>query len=529
MRPRDLKFILQNVVALRRYAKRPLTRQEAFEAVRRRMENREQNFLQMARELVYAHPRSPYRALLLWAGCEYADLEASVRRDGLEQTLDRLKEAGVYVSLQEFKSRVPICRNELTVEACESDFDNPRRQKTSIQARTSGSRSKGVHVAYNWDFLEEEASNELLFYDDQGLRNVPLAFWLPTLPCTSGIHNLLMNLRYHKIPDKWFSQLQAGDANVSRRDRAALDNLLLCCRMLGYPVPRPEFVGVDEAEKVLQWLEATSKAKGPCMVRTYASSAVRLIRTAMERGADVSGNVVFTGGEPLTAQRASFIQSAGVKCFTRYVATETGLIGASCKDGAYCDDMHIYLDRHAIIQRRHRTAIGDHAVDSYLLTSMLRTACKVMFNTELGDFGQMEVRPCSCVFGQLGMNVHVAQVRSYDKLTCEGMTLLGSELDSVVADVVQEAGGGPDDYQFWETQNEIGMPRLVIAVNPDLRALDEKTFVQTVFNRLRGKNITLTSQVWEQADTLNLIRAKPEFSRGCKLLPILKKQGGRSV
>jgi phenylacetate-coenzyme A ligase PaaK-like adenylate-forming protein len=259
------------------------------------------------------------------------------------------------------------------------------------------------------------------------------------------------------------------------------------------------------------------------MVRTYASSAVRLIQVAIEKGIDISGNVVFTGAEPLTPRRASFIQSAGVKPLARYVATETGLIGASCKDRDLCDDMHIYLDRHAIIQRRRNTAIGNYAVDSYLFTSLLNTAGKVMFNTELGDFGQLTVRPCSCVFGQLGMNVHVAEVRSYDKLTCEGMTLLGSELDEVVAEIVHDAGGGPDDYQFRETQNESGMPRLLIAVNPDLHALDEKQFVETVLKKLRDKKITLTSQFWEQADTLHLTRAKPEYTRGSKMLPILKK------
>ena len=59
MRTRDLQSLFQTAVALRRYAKHPLTRQEAFDAVKQRMERREQNFLQIARELVYAHPESP--------------------------------------------------------------------------------------------------------------------------------------------------------------------------------------------------------------------------------------------------------------------------------------------------------------------------------------------------------------------------------------------------------------------------------------------------------------------------------------
>lgn len=523
MRPRDIKPMLQTAWGLRQYIQRPLTPQEAFDAVRQRMEHREQNFLSVARSLVYEHPNSPYRALLLRAGCEYGDLEASVRQHGIEPTLETLKNAGVYVSLEEFKSKTPICRDGLTIEASEADFDNPRKRRVSIQASTSGSRSKGVKVAYDWDFLAEEAANELLFYDGHGLLETPLAFWLPVLPCVSGIHNLLMNIKYHKIPEKWFSQLEPGNPNVSRENRIAVQSLLWCCRLLGYPVPRPEFAGVAEAEKVARWMETATKKKTPCMVRTYASSAVRLIQAAMDKGIDIRGSVVFTGAEPLTPRRAEFIRAAQVTPLTRYVATETGLVGASCKDADACDDMHIYLDRHAIIQRRRDTAIGSYAVDSYLFTSMLSTAGKVMFNTELGDFGRLTVRPCTCVFGRLGMNVHVSEVRSHDKLTCEGMTLLGSDLDAVVSQCVRQAGGGPDDYQFWETQDEGSTVRLKIAINPALGQLDEKQFIDTVLKKLRANNISLTSDLWEQADTLQLVRAQPEYSRGCKMLPIVKK------
>lgn len=523
MRPRDVKLLFQTTLSLCRYIKPPLTSQEAFNAVKKRMESRDQNFLQVARELIYAYPDNPYRKLLLWAGCQYGDLEAHVRRHGLEPTLNVLRDAGVYVSLEEFKSHIPICRKGLTIESSVSDFDNPSARQASIQGSTSGSRSKGVQVAYTWDFLSEEAANKLLFYQGHGLLDAPLAFWLPMLPCVSGVHNLLMNIKYHKIPERWFSQLQTPNINVSRQNRTAVNNLLLSCRLLGYPVPQPEFVGMDEAEKVALWMNAAAKKNGSCVVRTYASSAVRLVQAAIDNGIDISGNVVFTGAEPLTPQRASYIRSAGVKPLTRYVAAETGLIGGSCIDGNHCDDMHIYLDRHAITQRRRNTTIGNHAVDSYLFTSLLKTAGKLMFNTELGDFGQFTVRPCSCVFGQLGMNVHVAQVRSYDKLTCEGITLLGSELEAVVAEAVHDAGGGPDDYQFWETQDNRGIARLIIAVSPDISGLDEKRFVETVLNKLRTKNITLTSQFWEQANTLQLVRAKPVYTQGCKLMPISKK------
>ena len=80
------------------------------------MAEREERFVTLARRLVYECPSSPYRRLLLWAGCGPGDLEAGVRQDGLEPTLQRLRDAGVRLSLEEFRSRIPILRPGLTIE-----------------------------------------------------------------------------------------------------------------------------------------------------------------------------------------------------------------------------------------------------------------------------------------------------------------------------------------------------------------------------------------------------------------------------
>jgi len=123
------------------------------------------------------------------------------------------------------------------------------------------------------------------------------------------------------------------------------------------------------------------------------------------------------------------------------------------------------------------------------------------------------------------MNVHVSEVRSYDKLTGEGMTLLGSELDETVGEMIENAGGGPDDYQFWETQDSRGLNKLIIAISPDIRNLKEKDFIDAILKKLNSKDIgsNIASQIWRQADTLQVVRAYPKLTKGHKMLPIIKE------
>ncbi len=73
-----------------KYLRSPLTLQKAADEIKLRMDSREKNFLCVARELIYKNPFSPYRGLLLWAGCTYADLEDSVKHKGIERTLGKL-------------------------------------------------------------------------------------------------------------------------------------------------------------------------------------------------------------------------------------------------------------------------------------------------------------------------------------------------------------------------------------------------------------------------------------------------------
>jgi len=53
------------------------------------------------------------------------DIENMVYEKGLEGTLTALREAGVYITFEEFKGREPMVRNGEFIHIKESDFDNP--------------------------------------------------------------------------------------------------------------------------------------------------------------------------------------------------------------------------------------------------------------------------------------------------------------------------------------------------------------------------------------------------------------------
>jgi hypothetical protein len=381
------------------YLKRPMTLEQAKSDIRNRMGNRGGNFLALAKKLIYENQKSPYRKLLLWAGCEYKDLEDSITHQGVENTLGKLRDEGVYITLEEFKTKAPISRSGLTFEASPTDFDNPYLMGRSIQGMTSGSRSSGTRVMCDWDFFTEETANELMLYETHGLLNAPLLLWLPGLPSISGFRNLVVNLKFRRPPEKWFSHLSGGTVANCLKNRLSIEYLVWCSRMFGLLIPRPEFTDIRSAGKVAEWMESTKKKKGVSVVRTFTSSAVRIVHAAMEKGIDIRGGIIFTGGEPLTERRLRFIESAGVKAFPYYAAAETGFIAASCGNKIYPDDMHVYTDRYAIIQRLRKTVIGGHNVNTYLLTSLSSSTGKVLLNTELGDFGRLNIETCSCLLG----------------------------------------------------------------------------------------------------------------------------------
>jgi hypothetical protein len=136
----DIALGIQFLLKLPPFLRRPIHLEEANEILRRRFENREVDFLTIARNAIYPYPQSPYRQLLEMAGCTYGDLEKLVKQEGLEGALKTLFRHGVYLTVEEFKGRRPVVRKNLNMRV-EQDQIRNRPTCGHILAESSGSRS----------------------------------------------------------------------------------------------------------------------------------------------------------------------------------------------------------------------------------------------------------------------------------------------------------------------------------------------------------------------------------------------------
>ncbi len=498
MNLRQLRQVVELGAQLPTQLRKPVHIESAARNIRDRLETRDELFVATARRMIFNQPASPYGRLLRWAGCEWSDFSHAVVTDGLDATLEKLREAGVYMTLEEFKRQVPVQRPGLTFEPAEADFDNPLLERGGITGTTSGSTGPALRVMYNWEFIEEEAEHELVLYEHHGVFNAPLALWYPAPPGVAGLHNALMTLKTGRAPARWFSQTDPRGSNIPVLHRWTLRGVRLSARLAGLTVPVQEFADLTRVDIVLDWMLAALRDRSHCVLRTFASSAVRLAERARERGVELNGAVIFSGGEPLTDLRREFLESSGARVYPRYVATEAGLLAAACRNRTATDEMHVYTDRIALI---------DHSGE-LLVTSLLPATGKVLFNTALGDIGELSRRACDCELGRLGFDQHVSNVRSQQRLTAEGMTVRVSDLDAVVADVLSVHGGSPDAFQLRPSTDHRGLSRIEIAINPAVGPIDENELLAGIYLAMRrqGGGIAIAADVWARGGTMRLVR-----------------------
>jgi hypothetical protein len=478
-------------VSLPSELRHPVSISDARAILQERQANREPNFLESARRLIYANPNSPYLRLLQRAGCTFADLQQGVQSRGIEATLTALRDAGVCVALEEFKRQVPIVRGDLELSPAETDFDNALMLGGAIEGTTSGSRSQPSRVMYTWPFIAEEAAHEQVLYAQHGVQDAPTALWYPAPPGMAGVHNLLMDVKRGYAPMRWFSQIDPARTDVSMATRLALPAMRAGARLAGVRVPSPEFADADRVDVVLDWM------RGRCVLRTFASSAVRLAERALALRRDLSGAVMFVGGEPLTDARRAVIESTGARVFARYVTTESGLVGASCDQRASTDDMHVYTDRVAVID----------GVDGTMVTTLSLHTGKVLFNTVLGDTATFTTRDCSCEFGRLGFRARLTNVRSQQRFTVEGMTVMASDFEAALDEAISALKLRRDRIQYRRESGASGLERLVLVVPTTEPAADDAMLGELYAGMSRrGPALTLAADVWHRSGTVQVRR-----------------------
>jgi hypothetical protein len=513
---------------LKGFLREPLTLEQSREIIGKGLQNREQNLLTMVKRAIYDYKASPYLKLLEVAGCEYADFEKMVRSDGIEPTLHKLSEDGVYISIEEFKGKKEVSRGGKVFKFKESDFNNPFLTR-SLEASSGASRSAGTRVMMNLDRYYYNAAHSAVAFAAHGILGKPILLWMPILPSAAGLVALLWLVKTGSVPIRWFSQVEAGTVKPALAKRLGTYYAVYASRLFGTAVPKPEYVRLDEAYKIAGYIAEVLKKGQGCVLWTFSNSAVRVCRASKQSQLDLSGTTFVVTGEPLTEAKMKEIRAAGANVISVYAVAEVGNVGFSCAGQTLApDDIHLFKESHAVIQHRRETHFGGASVDAFLFTTLLDKAAKMLLNVESGDYGIIETRQCGCKLGELGLTEHIYNIRSFDKLTGEGMTFAGTDLIRIIEEILPARFGGTSvDYQMMEEEDKQGHTRLSIIVSPEVGEIDDSALIQTVLTELsKGKDTQrMMTEMWSQAKLLRVRRQRPFVTATGKLLPLHIQKG----
>jgi len=492
----------------------------ASAVIRRRLAEREHNFLQALQRGVFANRQSPYRALMRWTGCEPGDVQRLLDERGLEGALRALKDAGVFITFEEFKGKTPIIRGSQRFDPHPTDFDNPTFNQY-YSASTSGGSGSPRRVLMDLDFLESRKPIHALMMEAHGLTGAPMAQWVE-IPPGHGLEAALIQTAQDGSLERWFTPIWLGRSGPGFRFCLATGVTVATARLSGAKVPMATHVPFDRAEVIARWAETALRRHGRCVIRAHVSKAMRIARAAVEHGIDLTGLVFSGGGEPPTPAKVRAITASGARLIQNYFVMEVGPIGLGCPCSDDPTDQHFMKDHLAVIACPRRIPGFDLQVDAFHYTTLLPTAPKIMLNVETDDYGVCEERFCDCLFGRMGFTTHLREIRSFGKLSGEGFTLVGSDMERILEEVLPARfGGGPLDYQLIEEEDDQGFTRLTLAVDPRVSLRDEAEVLRACRDALirSGGAAAVSGKGWGQAGSFRLRRESPRQS-GRKLLPL---------
>jgi len=514
----DLMMGARLVVELPRVLRHPIPADVARTTLRRRLDRRETDFLDLVLRGVYANPGNPYHQLLQVSGCEPGDLEQMVARDGLEASLGHLHTHGVYLTVDELKGRQDVVRGSTRIHVDPARLFSPWLAP-HLLSQTSGSRGDRSIVPISLPVVVDRAVDLALVLDAHRARDWRLACW--AVPGGSALAQVLEYGAVGIAARRWFSLIDLRAGGLHPRYRWSVHALRLAQLLAAStPMPTPTHVAPDHPLPILHWIkEVLGRGEIP-HVMTYPSAVVRLCSAAAEAGVDF-GRVVFTSaGEPLTAARRDIIERTGARIIPRYSSVESGPIGYGCQAPATPDDMHVLRDLVALIQPSTAIAGREKTQDPraplrahpLFLSTLRPSAPLILINVSLGDQAVMQERGCGCPLQSLGWTTHLQDIRSHEKLTAGGMTFLDTDLIRVLEEVLPaHFGGAPTDYQLVEEESEGGRPRLRLLVHPRVGAVDAEAVAEIFLAAIGAgaESERVMALFWREAKLLRVERQPP--------------------
>lgn len=507
--------------ALRRYLRNKLTLEEAQRVVHERMARRQENFLRTVQDSIYGYPHSPYLSLLKAAGCEFGDLQGIVRQKGVQGTLRSLRDEGVYVTFEEFKGRKPIVRNGTTIAVRPSDFDNPVARR-DLTVQSGGSTGTASNVGIDLDHIAARAPHEMITLAAHGVLDAPMVRWRGILP-SGTVRNLIQDASFRQDAQRWFSTSGPRDSKHWVKYGLATWYLLFVMRLSGVRAPLPEYAGVEQADVVARHIAKMLQVHQQCVLNSNLSGGLRVCRAAEQAGIDLQGATFCGSAEPTTPAKVRPLQRVGIKYVPHYGMVEAGRVAAGCVQPAEVGEVHLYRDAFELFSHPFRVEEFGVTVPALNLTALLSAAPKVMLNVQMDDYGIVQDRHCGCEMEAYGFTTHLSEIRSYSKLTGEGVTLIGNEILRILEEVLPARfGGSPLDYQLMEQEDEEGFTRLFLIISPRVEIADEAQVIEVMLNALSTSSSMADAArtVWQQKQTLQIKRREPTLTARGKLLPL---------
>jgi phenylacetate-coenzyme A ligase PaaK-like adenylate-forming protein len=246
---------------------------------------------------------------------------------------------------------------------------------------------------------------------------------------------------------------------------------------------------------------------------------------ASEAGLNLKGTKFLVTGEPLTAQKKNEIEAAGASAISVYGISEAGVIAAGCnKPHAQSDHCHLYKDTTAVITHKTSVPQANMTVDALLFTSILYESPKLLLNVGMGDCGDLDSDGCTCGFEQVGFDVHLSNLCSYEKLTGEGVTFVGTDFVWIIEKLLPETFGGmSSDYQVIEEEDESSLTQVRLMISPRVGNVNETKVVSTFLRALKGAEARGWAQsgteMWRQSNMLQIVRHDPVPTSSGKVMP----------
>jgi len=483
------------------------------DVLRRCITNREQSFLELVEHDVFDNPRTPYAHLFRRAGCSFEDLRALIHREGLEGALELLRREGVYLTHEEVKG-APVRRGS-------DEFANDpaatvrRRTPGGMESVSSGSRSKGSATVSSNAYRRHREAYEILSRREFDVGGRATAIVQSVLPAPNGLVAATGLHHSGQAAERWFAI--GASAREEFHYRALTAVLVAEARLLGCHVPFPEYLAPNSFMPVVDWIVSVKRRGRGAFIRCGVSTATRICSAALDGGHDIAGTLFSTTGEGITPTRRRVFDRAGASAYGRYVISEIGTIGTSCRH-VTGNSVHLFDDTAAVIVHRRPAPFVDAEVNALLLTTLHPDTSRVFINADMEDAGTLHRAECDCAFSRIGYRTIIQDVQSFGKLTAHSMVLGGPPLLRIIEEVLpQRFGGGPGDYQLVEQEGR-EQKELRLRVTPRLGTVDvdevRQVFLQEIKALYAGN---LSQRVWRATGMFQVERAEPQPTRTGKV------------